>query len=128
MCFGFVLILRLYEFVCVTQPFEAPTKGPNETFVHVSGVSDDSGRDAADKTGPELKANICASHSLSLTHARPRSPTRGSRPLSRHLFLRLTLADILSPSYVFFYLNSLIPCSSLLGTPPPVLGRSVESV
>lgn len=57
----------------VVQPFEAITKGPNESFVHVSGVSDDFGRDAADKTlstelgGRTKGKQLCLTLSLSLS-------------------------------------------------------------
>ena len=122
--------MRVCACVCVcngvVQPFVAITKGPNESFVHVSAVSDDFGRDAADKTlwtertartkGKQLCFTL--SLSLSLSHSLPLSPPLCSS-LSSHSSPLLSLCPStvsLSSSFLlifFIWLRRLCLCISV---------------
>lgn len=114
------------------QPSEAITKGPNERFVHVSGVSDDFGRDAADKTlsserrartkGKQLCFTVALLHlfSSSLSHSvllslSSSSPAPPFFSLSIHqhyfthfLFISLDDSGRLSLSCIIFSVRAFI--------------------
>ncbi len=101
-------------YVChgVVQPLEAITKGPNESFVHVSGVSDDFGRAAADKTlstehrartkGKQLCFTLALPHllSASLSHSVSLSPH--PPPLPFYLSFLFPSIDIISLIFYVF--------------------------
>lgn len=92
------------------QPFKAITKGPNESFVHVSGVSDDFGRDAADKTLSSERRARTKSKQLCFPLSLPRSLSASLGP---------SLLSLLYLSVCWFHLPHFV----CLSRRPPVSSR-----